>query len=75
MLLNSMAAACLQFIWVAVRIPNHSHHFQTPGPKDVHAQAPLSDNNTGLLLKYNNRCTLVPETAPAVQVSITGVTA
>lgn len=25
MLLNSMTAACLQFIWVMVCIPNHSH--------------------------------------------------
>lgn len=37
MLLNSMAAACMQFIWVMVCIPNHIYVSGKSELKDLHA--------------------------------------
>lgn len=60
MLLNSMAAACMQFIWVMVCIPNHSMFLG-----DLHANVLLLDNKKGLLLRLLQSI-LLPEAAVAV---------
>lgn len=70
MLLKSMAAACLQFIWGMVCIPNHRHVYWASEQR-----LPCKV----LLWVENQNCSdyddVLPEAAVAVQVSITGVTA
>lgn len=56
MLLNSMAAARMQFIWAMVCIPNHSYVSWKSEPKDLDAHILLLDNKKGCCSDYYSRC-------------------
>lgn len=73
MLLNSMAAACLQCIWVMVCIPNHLSW--ASGLRFPCKSLTLNYDLEFTLCLLKSVFAMIPEAAVAVQVSIAGVTA
>ena len=54
MLLNSMATARLQFIWVMVRIPNHNHLSREQ--RHAMQKAAVRGENLNFYSAYDNEC-------------------
>lgn len=74
MLLNSRAAACLQFIWVMVCIPNHRDLVFLCAVKASMQKSIMSLKLGFFSFFLQLMHFILPEAAVAVQISITGVT-